>query len=935
MENIDRREELIKLICDALPEADNTYTFKYPNIPCESKVMDICRRLEMPKEFVIFANASKFRDQFTIITKRGIIIKSQYLYSSNSTENEQGCVLLSWKDIKKIVYSKDFYIYEEDSYWHLGKYDFIGSGEVSSTTCEAVAEALTKCSQMFKSDMDTFEELYDVINGPKYRCGLCGNLIKKKEKPCKCPVCEADSSWIFEDVGDEYCIFNHAIAKSFFVHWYHPGIKFSLRSPDSWIWRIEIEELCKPYVENFGEEKAKKIVDAIATRHARFVIEHPLRVFYSEEELDRLKNKKIITKFLETVKNWFLANGDDCSIPLRSSDSHMASIREGFRIGLDEEILFMRDTSFWSNCNQGLVITDKGLYFIPDNDSHSGDFFIAWSEFNEVKYKELTLYFNDFNGNNIATLGWRNFFKTDNNVLTNSCIALANSLSEIASVASEDNPYKFLNEGNYDKALEIADELVKQDSKNYNSLALKGLILCERELNKDDEANSDNLVEALDYFVRALKFINKDDIESRDLIYDYKGRIELFFEKYEDARNSFILALDENDDVDSKDRLTDLLSECEDKMQPLWDEYVSQVRYKQRKYIMPVKDAEIGGCVVDDINVFRISNMPPCIQFTSGDPVANQLYIGHPYNNRVYVPIDDADELFFVDRAHELCYLLECLGAEEINITSIKGKNVTEMEDAHKSTTASTDVKLFSGEGGKDYETHYEGEASMNSQRSMRISLDPMRKPFVPEGLIWYAEQPQWQRLVNSRLNGNMLEYSEYLSTSQTKLSSASEIKNVKASAKYLWVKVKGDVDSNISSQFKESTETQWKIDVKFRSMKSFNENCSSINVADEAEQEYISELKDLLSDGEINSRERKLLEKIRQKLCISEERAHELEMSITVPSLTSEEEEYLNEYKEIISEGEISERDRKYLEKLKKANGISEDRAIELEKLI
>lgn len=101
------------------------------------------------------------------------------------------------------------------------------------------------------------------------------------------------------------------------------------------------------------------------------------------------------------------------------------------------------------------------------------------------------------------------------------------------------------------------------------------------------------------------------------------------------------------------------------------------------------------------------------------------------------------------------------------------------------------------------------------------------------------------------------------------------------------------------------------------------------------AEQEYLNELKEILSDGEISPRERRLLDKIREQLNISEERAAELETSLSSPSLTPEEQEYLDEYKEIVAEGEISARDQRFLDKLKKANGISEERAKEIEALI
>ena len=65
----------------------------------------------------------------------------------------------------------------------------------------------------------------------------------------------------------------------------------------------------------------------------------------------------------------------------------------------------------------------------------------------------------------------------------------------------------------------------------------------------------------------------------------------------------------------------------------------------------------------------------------------------------------------------------------------------------------------------------------------------------------------------------------------------------------------------------------------------------------------------------------------------ISEDRACEIEQMLK-PKLSAEEQEYLDEYKEIIAEGNISDRDRRYLDKIMKMNGITESRARELEDL-
>ena len=108
----------------------------------------------------------------------------------------------------------------------------------------------------------------------------------------------------------------------------------------------------------------------------------------------------------------------------------------------------------------------------------------------------------------------------------------------------------------------------------------------------------------------------------------------------------------------------------------------------------------------------------------------------------------------------------------------------------------------------------------------------------------------------------------------------------------------------------------------------------SSLGMTSE-EIEYMEELHDVLADGEISEREHKLFDKIRIKLGISEERGKELEASLSKPSLTAEEQEYMNEYREIVSEGEMTPRDQRFLDKLKKVNGISNERAKEIESMI
>ena len=101
-------------------------------------------------------------------------------------------------------------------------------------------------------------------------------------------------------------------------------------------------------------------------------------------------------------------------------------------------------------------------------------------------------------------------------------------------------------------------------------------------------------------------------------------------------------------------------------------------------------------------------------------------------------------------------------------------------------------------------------------------------------------------------------------------------------------------------------------------------------------QKEYLEELKTCLSDaeGEISTGERRLLERLRRHLGISEERAAEIENSLK-PQLSDEEKEYLEEFKLCLEDGNnISSGERRLLDKLRNSLGISEERAKEIENM-
>ena len=88
-----------------------------------------------------------------------------------------------------------------------------------------------------------------------------------------------------------------------------------------------------------------------------------------------------------------------------------------------------------------------------------------------------------------------------------------------------------------------------------------------------------------------------------------------------------------------------------------------------------------------------------------------------------------------------------------------------------------------------------------------------------------------------------------------------------------------------------------------------------------------------LEDDNQITPDERIMLERKRTKLGISEERALEIE-KMCMPTLSEAEQEYLDIYKELCADGEITDRRRRMLDRERDSLGIPEQRAKELEAL-
>lgn len=368
------------------------------------------------------------------------------------------------------------------------------------------------------------------------------------------------------------------------------------------------------------------------------------------------------------------------------------------------------------------------------------------------------------------------------------------------------------------------------------------------------------------------------------------------------------------------------------------------------------------------------------LNFQPSHPVVNSLYIGHPYKSDVYLPFEDYEDILFQSQVMELSILLKSLGATKIRTEYIVGTESNTSSELKTTDNQNQNFELNAGVGTKlvsiDNTTnisninnkHTESNSNSEHLNSKMMTIDgtftPIHEPSIPEGLIWFKHIELWQNIAKQRLEGGLNNYQITISTKNVEQVSERELKNIDDEYKYLLelsggtlitkahTSINNENKSNSSFEslvnMKKQNSKEMKIYIEFES---FNQK-RDLQIEDRIdntnleynlkylkdEEDYISLLKECLEDNnEISGHERKLLNKLRDKLNITEERASELENSLlSIVQYSSEELEYISDLKEcLVDNNEISGHDRKLLNKLRDKLNINEERAIQLEEIL
>ena len=573
-----------------------------------------------------------------------------------------------------------------------------------------------------------------------------------------------------------------------------------------------------------------------------------------------------------------------------------------------------------------LLLTSYAIYI---SEEKSEDDIIKWWEITKVSYENEHFMFFNSEGKNFKNINIRTFFPKGASMSTGVCFS--EGLTSVASIAP--NPLQLAQENKYSEATEAINYYITIDS-SIELYVIRAFICYDRAIKSNDNENL--LQEALIEIEKTIDHC-KDHKECWEL-HKYKGHILELMGKTTNSRNAYMKSLAEAPE-EQKYELQNRITKLEKANTDLWNNYVLKVPYKERKYIMLVEDSKIKNCAVSGITIFKSSNVPDCINFYDNMPLNNELYVGHPYNPSVYIPYNQAEDILFQDKIQEFCYILQQLGAEEITITSLKGRKINETNNKKEELEVAANAGRFCNASlNIDSSTSNLMDRTSHEQYDIKYVYDPIDMPEMPSETIWYQNQPKWQRLAQSRIDGNTLEYTECISSKLTFFTSSSEKEDIKAKLKVLMANIEGRSYEEEEKQLREETETIWKVSVKFRSKKLLQEKSQSRNTISSTltykEKEFLNEVRFCIEDdGIIDNSEQIFLNKTREKLGLTEERAKELQESLLKPQFTENEKEYINALSELMIDGQIPESAQRIVERFRNLYEIDEQRANEIEK--
>ena len=629
---------------------------------------------------------------------------------------------------------------------------------------------------------------------------------------------------------------------------------------------------------------------------------------------------------------------NDWAIGSFLNDNRKREYRNGFKIPYEEEIMYCRDTSFWNSADQGIVFTDNGMHYCWNNDDKANNSgFLPWYLITNAEYREDCLCFL-YNGE-LCQINLDHCVKeSDINVRIQLGNKLAYVINLIAQhIAEQTQSQRTENDYIVDQFVQEFNDLYNQNQEEAASYGYSQYaehtnpLMLVAAMTADNNANH-----VLEVFNQ--EFDNwRDDDETRNILFSLysknllaAGYTNLARAKTLEAYNT----IPEDQTWFGYNVRENVLSDFNIANSD-YVEHFLEIPYQERKVLF-VTDG-YSTLEQNSIAVLHINELDN-LTFPIGHPMVNQLYVAHPLIQNHYIPFENYEVELIQDRVREFCSLMEGMGATSITV-GYQQFNVSESESyANTNALAAVGMKFYSVQASVNQQETNKFMQSLGQSLNLHQTYNPFQQPFIPDNLIWYPQEPTWQRLVEQRLRGSITSHTESIETNKTQVINNDSLSEIQAELQVLLSNANLEISTSTSETLKQHDNVVLQIHVEFAPLWSlgqteYQEISSQESELTENEQEYLEMFQETLADGNgsITNSSRKLLSKFANRLGITAHRATQLEQ-MYLPSFTTEEKEFIEEVRTVIDEdGELTNMSIRLLYKLATKLGISEQRAEEL----
>jgi len=376
----------------------------------------------------------------------------------------------------------------------------------------------------------------------------------------------------------------------------------------------------------------------------------------------------------------------------------------------------------------------------------------------------------------------------------------------------------------------------------------------------------------------------------------------------------------------------------------LVDDFLSY-DYNDRRFL--VIDSKMN-CESEKFVVLPKGGIPKGIQFPLGHPQEGTMYICHPYNQNLYLPSEMYDFELFKDKIGELNFVLQTMGATKIKLRQSNASETQKKSSDDLSVKGGVSAKVNSAHLNANLKSESEEYERLRQEYAVGIESIPQRMPYIPDNLVWYPHEAEWQRIFQGRQVGTTHYVVNCSLEQELKIDNRLQMA-LEADFRALLAKIEGNVQYEGKNLFGSNQSVVWQLDVTFESLDVLRERnmapmasaalpdvspkpgCPEKAELSEEEQEYMECVREAVEDdGAIDERERRFLERFRKTTSLSEERARELEAMVC--RADDGERKYREFVRELLADG-ITAKERKQLERFRKQLNISEDCAARIEK--